>query len=386
LTPDARLQRRQVQLVLKWASIGVHNPTRELADELERAMGLAGEQGDGDAALRAACWMGWVEYALGNQRVAVEHYERCVRMAADAADSTMLAQLHANIGMSRAMATDYDAARAGIEGVLSQRDAVIGRSSGGQPGSIMGGAGLGYAMGTLALLEADQGAFDAALSRLSAAREAVGASGKLAMQGSVEIIASLVHGLRGEWGECRAAAERAAAMAERTGGIYQRHMARALRGQSRFHGDGDEAGIELMREAAIFLDENGIGLTLSWNHASLAEALALSGQHDGALVHAARALSRAEQWDALGEATAHRARAIALGARGEDYAPSLRRSLAVAERKHSPREAALAQLRWAELDRRHGRRRDDAPTPAELSRTLREMGMKSYAERADALR
>ena len=386
LPSNRELSAKQVELVLKWAIIGVHNPTPQLRSELQSGLALATELGDAEAAKRCLCWMGWVEYALGHQKKAVEHYDRCMEMAVEQNDQPLIVQLHANIGMSRAIATDYGAARGSIERVLSVREALLSAPGGGTPGSVVGGAGFGYALGALSLLEADQGAFDPALTRLRDAQAAVRASGKLGMEGAVETIAALVHAMRGQWRDCHEAAERVRSMAERTGAVYQRHMARALGGLARYHGEGDTTGIELMREAAVFLDENGIGLSLSWNHACVAEALSLSGQHGEALTHAERAIARAQAWDALGEASAHRARASALAGQGEPYDEAMVRSIAVAERKQSPREVALSRLRWIELDRAAGRTERVAARMRELEGTFESMGMDWYARRLASLR
>src|SRR5438045_3599738 len=82
-------------------------------------------------------------------------------------------------------------------------------------------------------------------------------------------------------------------------------------------------------EAVAWLESTRIGLTMSWNRACLAEALALSSHRDEASTQASKALERLSAKDRLGEAAAHRALGIAAGIAGTfaDSAPHFERSL-----------------------------------------------------------
>jgi hypothetical protein len=185
-----------------------------------------------------------------------------------------------------------------------------------------------------------------------------------------------VASFRGDWHACGEAAKRVREVADRIHGAYQRNMAVALEGLALFYGAGDATGIERMRSAALFLESRGIGLTLSWNFACLAEALLIHGKHDEALAHAETALARIATGDCIGRASALRVRALAKRARGEDASADLAGSLEAARDKQSPREELVTRLYWSE----HAREAID-PGCAER---FEQWGMPWYAQRARA--
>jgi hypothetical protein len=133
----------------------------------------------------------------------------------------------------------------------------------------------------------------------------------------------------------------------------------------------------------MFLERRGIGLTLSWNYACLAEALALAGEHTEALAHADAALARVASGDALGEVMALRARALARAGQGADPQPELQRALEAAQSKESPREEALVELCRARLLPADSTR--DA-LARRLQARFDELTMPAYASLATALR
>jgi hypothetical protein len=235
-------------------------------------------------------------------------------------------------------------------------------------------AGYGYALGHLALVAADRGDYARAELLLTEARAAIEASGQVAMLGALATTEGIVFALRGDWAGCGQAALRAREVAERIHGAYQRHMAATLEGLALFHGAGDASGIERMRAAALFLESRGIGLTLSWNFACLAEALVLHGHADEALAHANTAIARIGQGDGLGQACALRVRALAKRIQGQDAASDLQASLAAARAKQSPREELVTCLYWCEAS--------GEPIDAAWIERFEQLGMPWYAARA----
>jgi len=117
--------------------------------------------------------------------------------------------------------------------------------------------------------------------------------------------------------------------------------------------------LELLQDAVNWLESSQIGLTLSWNEACLAEALALTGDFDNARIHAWRALQRAEAGDLLGAVAAHRALGLTEGGPGGTWARARRSfeaGLGASAQKGSPREEAITRFRAAHVAGRFGER------------------------------
>jgi hypothetical protein len=143
-----------------------------------------------------------------------------------------------------------------------------------------------------------------------------------------------------------------------------------------------------LRSAAAWLESTQIGLTLSWNQACLAEALALHSQPEEARVQAQKALARAEARDLLGEVAAHRALGL-LTASGEEGWPSaeacFQRALDAAERKGSERDAAITKLRGAQAAARVGQSERAADWLDQAGQQLAAMKMEGYLTEARVL-
>ena len=335
LEPTPERMHKRVDLSLRWASALVHNPAPGQLQVLQRSLEYATRLGYEKGAARCLCWMGWVEYTLGNQEQAVGYNQRCLSMRDAVAQPALIWQAQANIGMSYVMATRYDEAQSELERALVRLVDLDGPSA---------ASGRGYALSHLALMAGDQGDFARARALLSDARAAIDESGRYQLLGAVATIEGMVSAFAADYEACGEAAARVREVAERIDGAYQRHMAAMLEGLHLWHGRADAHGIAMMRGAALALESRGIGLALSWCFAALAEALALRGEAAEAVTHADSALRRALTWDRLGEASALRARAIARAQHndtraGEDLAASLR----VARAKQSPREQALCE-------------------------------------------
>jgi tetratricopeptide (TPR) repeat protein len=97
---------------------------------------------------------------------------------------------------------------------------------------------------------------------------------------------------------------------------------------------------------------------MSWNEGWLAEALLALGRYDDAEHHAERALARTDQWDALGEAAAHRVLAAVYQERDHDLErarQTLEKARFCAQTKGSTRELALVDLQSSQTRARQQR-------------------------------
>ncbi len=388
MTPSPARKRKRVELSLRWASVLVHDPAPTHKQVLQRSLEYADELGDPTAVARCMCWMGWVEYTLGNQQSAIGWNQRCLEIAQQLEEPALQLRVRANIGMSLVMACDYERARAHLSELHKAANVAAANDDTANADAACGGAihgdaaHYGYAIGHEAVMAGDRGDFAAAAHWMARARAAVDSSGLIALVGALHTMDGMISAFRGDFAATLAAAERVRHIAERIDGAYQRQMAETLEGHARFHAQGDAAGIEQMRGAAMFLERRGIGLTLSWNYACLAEALALAGEADEALAHAESALARVTAGDALGQVTALRAKGIARAHCGDDPEPPMRASLEAAARKDSPREQALVWLRWAALHDDRAQRKELARRAAQR---FTELGMTSFAAQASAL-
>jgi tetratricopeptide (TPR) repeat protein len=136
-------------------------------------------------------------------------------------------------------------------------------------------------------------------------------------------------------------------IAERVNGGYLRAMSQTLSGAARVIGQADPDGIEALRASVEWLDVHQILLSMSWNEAWLAESLLVLGRHDEAEHHAERALARAREWDALGEAAALRVLAGVYRERDRDpdrAKNALEKARECALNKGSRRELLLTEL------------------------------------------
>jgi tetratricopeptide (TPR) repeat protein len=290
-----------------------------------------------------------------------------------------------NLGQSYAAATDYPKALDHLMEGLDRKErvpSVHGRAGSRAPS----GFGRAYAIGYLGLVYGDLGQFELAYKHLEQSLEIVRAAHSRALEGSILTQLAMVQLWQGEW---RAALDTAALMqgtAEQVHGPYIYAMSETVRGFANFH-LGDWQGIELLRAAAAWLEKAQIGLTLSWNQSCLAEALALSGQHDGAREHATKALARAAAKDLLGEVGALNALGFVEASVGDWPAAEAQfeRALRACERKGSERAAAITRLRAAAAAHRRGEATKAAEWLDAATQQFSKMQMKGYLDEASAL-
>jgi class 3 adenylate cyclase len=357
---------RRVDASVSWARVGVYSPQIDQVTALRRARQLAHEFGNELGACLCLNWQSWIEHALGDQLAARETCIAYLAHAQKLGNPALISQALTNLGLSHAMAADYERA-VGLLGVGAAR-----------PGTHVGTA-YAYALGYLALIAGDQGDFATAYRHLTEAGKLVERAGLLIFSSPLLLQRALVEYWHGAWDACRASARAALEIAERIDGPYIRALALTLIGAVQHAQSDDREALELIREAQAILEGKRIALHASFNYAALAEALSRAGQHDEANTFASRAMRRAEAGDRLGEVMSLRvlARGQALGARDLLSACAYyERALQAAIRKGSDRELAQCKLCWAELQLAHGNHNTAHQLLDEANALFNKLGMR----------
>ena len=387
LEPTKEHLRRRIDVGLKWAAACIFKPAAEQLEVLEVSLEHAERIGHKGGLAYTLCWLGCIEYALGDQERATARFATCMTLALGLGDDRLVAQVHVNLGQSYAAATDYSQALEHLEEGLERKDRVPSGRSGARMASAMrSGTGRAYALGYLGLVHGDMGQFDLAYSYLDEALSIVRAARSRAVEGSILTQLAMVQLWQGAWEGCRATASAMQGTAEQVHGPYILAMSKTVSGYAKFMSSGDAEGLELLRGAATWLETTQIGLTLSWNQACLAEALALSLHCDEAKVHAERALDRASARDRLGEVAAYRALGLAEMGRAGNWEAArafFERSLAAADGKRSPRDAAITRLRGAAVALHFGQSERASQWLGEAGPAFASMKMDWYRARAE---
>ena len=368
LPPTPERLARRIDITLRWGAACIFKPERRQVAVMQAAHHIAARIGDQGAVARCLYFAGWIQYALGNQEEAVREFTRAMPIAVDQHDERLIAQLNFNLGQSYAAATEYGSALEHLaRGLQAPRVSTSAQKPAlrAQPRLIGGHA---YALGYLALIRGDVGEFDVAYGHAHAALQRLRDAGGSAVEGSLLTQLAMVQTMQGDWSGALDTAATMRRMGERIHGPYIFAMSKTVSGVARFHLGQQGLGIAELEQAATWLQEHEVKLTLSWNLAVLAEALAQKGEVEPASRYALRALERATSWDRLGEVTAHRALGIGAAAHPEKLAEArthFAEALRLSRAKGSPRDAAITELRLAEALLRHGE-------PVEAERLLRQ--------------
>ncbi|MET0593452.1 MAG: AAA family ATPase [Polyangiaceae bacterium] len=385
---DARLRRR-IDVGLRWAAACIFKPAAEQLDVLKASLAHAERIGYETGLAYTHCWLGCIEYALGDQEGATARFETSMNLAQRLGDDRLVAQVHVNLGQSYAAATDYTRALEHLDEGLERKDRVpSGRGGARMATAMRSGTGRAYALGYLGLVHGDLGQFDRAYNYLDEALSIVRSARSRAVEGSILTQLAMVQLWQGVWDACRATASAMQGTAEQVHGPYILAMSRTVSGYARFMTGSEIEGIDLLRGAAAWLESTQIGLTLSWNQACLAEALALSKRRDEARVYAERALNRVSARDRLGEVAAHRALGLAEMGRGGSWdaaQSSFERSLAAAERKRSPRDTAITHYHAAAVALHFGHSEQAVRHRDEAIAAFTSMKMETYRAAAERL-
>jgi len=340
---DVARKRRHIEVSISWARVGLYNPSSDQLNALHTSRHYALELADARGLCLCLNWISWIEYALGNHRMALASSEEFLTTARTLNDSILIAQAHANLGLAQAMSTDYAPALLAIDAATRTR----GRSRGSQA----------YSLGYLAMIRGDQGAFELSFEHLRDAAEMIGPLGRDTLKGPWLIQRGMVEAWQGDWQACLETARHARAVSEHIGGQYIAAMSLTLEGYALGMSAPEQraVAVERLEEAVSMLEGQGVRLHMSWCCSTLAEVLVAAGEYTRAEQFATAALERAALDDRLGEAAALRVLGTVAQVRDGSVQVAtelFQRAEASAQRKSSPREVAITQLCTAEcLDR-----------------------------------
>ena len=342
-SPETAL--RWVAVVQRLGRICVFDPVRSELALYERAVELAERYGNDATIARARHWLGYINYGLGDTRVAIEHGERALAIARTADDAKLETQVVAALGEAHCAAAHYDRALV----LLDQAIRVKRQHRSGRHVNV----GLAFSLVCRAWVLGDRGQFAQAHACFDEAASCV--------DGVTHEIGTTIQGWRsavllwqGRWAEARAAADESGRIAEATRSLMQLSIARAMSAFAGWMLTREPAFLQTIGEATAWLQPRECGLYCSLNHGWLAAGLTHIGRRTEARHHAAMALRRGRQLDLLGAAMTYRALARdAAASRPAAAQRCLERAMQAALARDSAHEVAVTRLCAAEIALRH---------------------------------
>lgn len=335
---------RWLEISNRWALACTYSPTRDQLNLLERTIEHAEVLDNVAGKAHAHYWIGWINYALGEQAESIRNYEKALRMARTIDDDKLATQLLATIGQSHAAACHYSEALTYIDQALEIKRRYPSKS--GPP------VGSAYAMASKALVLADMGDFRGAHQQMAQALAAVKGA-EQAIEGSILSLYCAIYLWQGEWSKAIECARQAQTIAERYSLPYVFTMSQALESYARWILWGTPEALATLQQASEWLEAQEMCLYISFNHGWLADAMAAAGKDTDARRYGMLALDRAHKQDRAGEAMAYRALAK-LAARNPDLQLQppdyyLDCALQCAEARSSRHEMAVTALHRAQL-------------------------------------
>ncbi len=362
-------------VIQRWAAIAqrlglasVFDPSREELPVFEKAVQLAHASADASAMARAHYWLGYMHYALGDAPAALDQLAQARAHAQASADTRLAVQIDATLGQALASAGRYREAMPLLDNAI----AIKRRHRTGAGNAV----GLTYSLACKGYALGDQGEFDAAQACFDEALNDTGCD-QPEVTGSVRGWYGAVRMWQGRYDEAVELATQAWREGERVRSLHLMAMGRAVAGCARWRLTRDPEALREVRDAVEWLSRRGNALFSSLNHGWLCEALAETGDRQGARVHAALALQRARRLDLLGSCVA--ARTMGRLAASEGRLDLAARWLEVgrrwAERRDSRREQAENALCAAEFALARGEGDRAQSLLAEADAAFAELGM-----------
>ena len=334
--------RRWMSIAHRLGLVCVFDPSRDHLDILQRAAAIAVTRNDNASVAQAEYWLGYIQYGLGEPRIAIDHCERALRAAGSDADDALSVQIRATLGQAKAASCDYGQALPLLDAAIAVKRH---HRSGARPA-----VGLSYTLACKAGVLGDRGLFEQAQTAFDEAIDAIRGSNH-EVEASVLGWRSLVYMWQGRWPEARAAATEAQRMAERVKSMYIFAMGQAMGACASWSMHHTPQALQTLIDATSWLETGDRRLNISLNHAWLADAMLDSGQHRPMRRHAAQALARARRYDRLGQAITYRTLARAAAQAPDAALPTRYLTLAfgAAYARESPHEVAQTQLCAAEI-------------------------------------
>lgn len=346
----------------------------------ERGVELATQSGSAEALARAEYWLGYIHYAKGNAKQAIEHCTAALGLSERISDGRLAAQVRATLGQALASAGEYDGA------LVLLGTAIDSKRARARPGSSVA-VGSAYALACKAGVLGDRGLFAEADECFAQALDLLDGTVHQVVS-SVRNWVSAVYQWQGRWDEAVAMAASSVRVAEHVKSRQLLAMSRALWGYASWVVTRQPEALQAVRDATAWIEARKGGLVTSLNYGWLVDGNVALGRIDPARRHAARLFIRARARDRLGEAMGCRALACAAAAAHEDARSDhyLELALRSAQARASPHERAKAQLCRAEI---HAERGQCAAALAQLdgaSEAFERMGMRWHLEQAQSLR
>ncbi len=364
LPPSDDRYERWSEIVNQFGLACVFDPTRDQLAVFRRATDLAHARGDHRRMARAEYWQGFIHYALGELREAIDHYERARPHSLDALNTARLTgdapcekemgalavQLLATVGQARAAAGQHDVALGLFD------EALAGKRPHRQPSKAA--VGSAYTLACKGAVLGDLGRFSEAYACFDEALDAIQA-GHPAVETSILGWLSAVHLWQGRWHDARQSAQRAQALADRVGSLYVLNMGRAVAAYATWMIDGTRTSVDTIIRATSWLEDHEKRLSISNNYGWLADIMVTEAREEEARAYAALAIERARVGDAFGEAMAYRALArLPWREHGEPSDVYLALAMKSAIARGSEREQAVTLLHQAQLAMGQGRSAD----------------------------
>ncbi len=350
LKPSDAIYRLRSAIVHRLGLACVFDPSRNHLTLFERAVELSRARGDHEGVARAEYWLGFFQYALGDNADAIRHYERALEACDKAAalaragdDSIAIKQLAAlsvqlvaTVGQALAAAGEHDRALPLFDRALAVKRHHRRQSS--------PAVGLAYTLACKGAALGDLGRFEEAQACFEEALDAI-RPGHLPVESSILGWRSAVFIWQGRWEEAREAALRAQGLAHRAGSLYVLAQGQAAAHYAAWMIDRSPAAVEALARDTSWLEDLDRRLSISLNYGWLAEAMAVEGRPHDARHYAQCAIDRAAVRDPFGEAAAYRALARATWDSPDGTAEAfLDRAMLAGRARRSSREEALTML------------------------------------------
>jgi class 3 adenylate cyclase len=373
---DVACHQQWVSISKRWALACTYSPAPYQLEVLEQTARYANALNDAVGYADAQYWMGWINYALGDQRASIAHYKKALAIAKKLDDAKTATQIMMTLGQSYAAAGDYPQALALLSEAIAIKE---------QHRSPRAAAPVGSAFGKAckAFVLADMGEFDTAIMLIESAVATVQDHNQ-AIEASILNIYGAILLWRGDWDSAFDIAHRAQRVAERVNGPYVFAMSQAVQSYARWKMVHSTEALEALQQASEWLEQQQMCLFVSLCYGWLADAMAADGNYAQAKKFAFAALQRADASDRLGAAVACRALATVsiydddpelLSAR--DY---LDMAMRFAQQRHSAHEIAVTQLQMGLLlmDDGESKKADMERILAQASSAFGKMGMESF--------
>lgn len=317
----------------------IYAPTHEHVSTLQRGIDYAADLGDAPGVTNLTRWLGYVQYVVGNQPVAIRMLERALAGARLLEDSVFEAQVKANLGQAYGAACDYEQALQFLDDAISYKRSMLSPT-----GEIdVGGA---YALAARSLVYSDLGRFEEAEADVQAALKQFRGEGHV-IEASIRNVYCKGLIWRGDFQHVLVEAKRARLVAERAGATFVLASAISTIGYAECKCGDVEAGLQKMRQANELRERRRLNLFGSMFHGWFADVLFEVGEGNAAMEKAQKAVDRAAEADHFGAALGHRILAKVAAKNGGSDTPTvqshLRASLSSAELRRAPHELSATK-------------------------------------------